>query len=315
MLVMVIMTRVVGWSRIWGVLSGARWRWLTAVYGVALIHQLIAAQQLRLILMAVQVSLPLRRIFLASQLASLYSLILPGDTASAVKWANLAVASRKRSLVLNALIYNKLLMLAAPLLVGTIALIIDDPFQQRWVSAVSAVTFFALIGLMVLLYHPAVGRNVEHRLRSIGDRLPEPVARRIGYALTSLGSVRRMDHRDHTTLASFALVGVGLGVIRVWCGIQALDLGVSVFSVLWILAFTVIGRFLPITIANLGIREGLLVAALVPLGVPSEEAVALGLLGFSAIVMLALIGAGYQVALTIGWAQAGPPTAPGSPDD
>ena len=63
---------------------------------------------------------------------------------------------------------------------------------------------------------------------------------------------------------------------------------------------------LPITIAGLGIREGILLVALSAYDVPGEQAVALGLLGFSTIVFMALIGAGYQLALTVGWATAGP---------
>ena len=300
--ILMILVNAVGWDLVWQALLEASWPWLVAMYTAVLAIQVLNALQLQRLLRGIGVEVRLGRAFLASQLASFYSLIVPGDlAASAAKWANLSVATGKRSLVLNALLYNKLLTMTVPAAIGAMALAIDNPFGRLWVTVLAFVIFGGLLLLMALLYSPRLGTWSERRIRWIADRFPERIALRLGFAINSLTEVRRLPGREHVLLLSFAIVGVSLGVARVFFGIEALDLGVSPFAVLWIMAFTLIARLLPITVANLGIRESLLVVALTPLGVPAEQAVALGLLGFSTIVLLAVIGGVYQITLLAGW--------------
>jgi uncharacterized membrane protein YbhN (UPF0104 family) len=52
-----------------------------------------------------------------------------------------------------------------------------------------------------------------------------------------------------------------------------------------------IGQALPISISGLGVREGLFVVFLQPLGVPSEQAIALGLLLYVLNLLVSLLGA------------------------
>jgi uncharacterized membrane protein YbhN (UPF0104 family) len=296
--VLTLLFLVVAWDDVWGAIGSAALGWIVLMYGALLVRQVVDAFQLRYLLGRVGSDVPVRRVFLASQLASFYSLVLPGDiAASAAKWSNLSVATGKRSLVLSAMVYNKLLMLSVPALIGTIALIADDPFDQPWlmILAVSIVT--ALVFLLVALYHPILGEWTERVLTKVARRLPAQIAIRVGYLADAIRSIRTLPMRHHLVMISFALVSVSLGVLRLWLGMMALGLGVSVFSVLWVMAFALIGRILPITIASLGIRESLLAVALTPLGVAREQAVALGLLGFSSIVLLGIIGGVYQAVL------------------
>lgn len=301
LVIVTVLFVVVGWGDVWAALVSASWPWLVAMYAVALGKQVIDAFQLRYLLAQVGSPVPLRRVFLASQLASFYSIVLPGDVAaSTAKWADLSIATGRRSLVLTAMVYNRLMMLSVPVLVGTIALIVDDPFDEAWVVALAAVILAGIVFALLLLYHPRLGSWSERLLRALASKLPKRVGDKIGYVITSLAAIRALPLRDHLRVLGFVTAGVGMGVVRIWFGMLALDLGVSPLAVLWIMAFNLIGRLLPITIASLGIRESLLIVALTPLGVARERSVALGLLGFSTILMLALIGAAYQISLVLG---------------
>jgi uncharacterized membrane protein YbhN (UPF0104 family) len=124
--------------------------------------------------------------------------------------------------------------------------------------------------------------------------------------------VRALDWKVHVSMLGFTALGLATGVLRFYLAMRALGIIVSLASVIWITAFLKFARFLPITIANLGVREGLLVFALAASNVPAQQAVALGLLGFSVAVLNGLIGAGYQVALVMGWASAKPVVVAGA---
>jgi hypothetical protein len=273
------------------------------MYGLKLLRQVIDAVQFRFLTRRVGLDLTLGRIFLASQLASLYSLILPGElAASTAKWANLSIATGARSAVLNAMVYMKLLFLAVPAFIGAVALAIDNPFDSWWALAIAWSIIAAIVFVMVSLYHPAMGSTVDRWGHRLAKLLPASVETRVGYLLHSMARVRVLGRRSHLALVGFMCLGVTVEIGRFYSGINALGLDVPLLGVLWILAFVGVARLLPLTIANLGIREGLLVFALSAFSIPAQQAVALGLLGFSTIVLLALIGLGYQVALVTGLA-------------
>lgn len=304
-LVVGLMVMLVGWGEIAAALTRASLPWLVAMYALKLLRQVVDAFQFRFLTRRVGLDLALGRIFLASQLASLYSFVAPGEVAaSAAKWANLSIATGARSAVLNVMVYMKLLYLAVPALIGAIALAIDNPFDSWWAPTLAWSLIAAIVLVMIALYHPALERTVNRWGRRLARFLPTSLEMKAGHLLNSMARVRKIGGRTHVTLIGLMCLGVAVEIGRFYSGIRALGLSVPLTSVLWVLAFMGVARLLPITVANLGIREGVLVFALAPLGVAAEQAVALGFLSFSAVVFLALIGAGYQLALATGLASA-----------
>jgi len=58
----------------------------------------------------------------------------------------------------------------------------------------------------------------------------------------------------------------------------------------WIVALVALAQVLPITVAGLGVREGLFVFLLAQYGAPAETALALSLTVFSVTLLFALLG-------------------------
>ena len=65
--------------------------------------------------------------------------------------------------------------------------------------------------------------------------------------------------------------------------------------------FLFISRMLPLTVGNIGIREGILVLAFGVYGVEPAAAILVGLIVFSSIIIVGVVGAIYQVAIAMGW--------------
>lgn len=301
-IVVALLVRVVGWRDIGSALLDASPAPLLLMYAVAMLRVVVEATQLRHLMQKVGMPISVGRVFMASQLAALYTLTVPGElAASAAKWADLSRATGKRSLVLNAMAYNKLLLTAAPLLVGGVALLIDDPLGTRWGLAIPIGLILAITWLMISLYHPHLGALTDRFLRRKVSRLPHLISSRIGFVLESMGRIRALPFRTHVTMVAFTALGIAIGVVRFYIGMRALGIVVPLVSVLWVTAFLRLVALLPLTVANLGIRESMLVVTLSASGVPPQQAVALGLLGFSITVLMALVGAGYQFASAVGW--------------
>ena len=75
-------------------------------------------------------------------------------------------------------------------------------------------------------------------------------------------------------------------------GLMARALGVSLPLAVWfaVVPLVALAMVLPISISGVGVREGGLALLLAPLGVPAEQAVAIGLLWFLSTIFAGVIG-------------------------
>lgn len=81
------------------------------------------------------------------------------------------------------------------------------------------------------------------------------------------------------------------GVLTVYLATLALDLEVPLSAVLAFAPAVAIAQVLPVSLNGLGVREGAFVLFLGPLGVPTSQAIALGLLLFTMTLVASLLGA------------------------
>jgi hypothetical protein len=80
-------------------------------------------------------------------------------------------------------------------------------------------------------------------------------------------------------------------LIAVYCAIHTLGVSLPNGAVLAFLPAVAAAQALPISLGGLGIREGLLVLLLHPLGVPTGKAIAIGLLWYGMTLVVSLLGA------------------------
>ncbi len=80
-------------------------------------------------------------------------------------------------------------------------------------------------------------------------------------------------------------------VVAAWAGAHALGIELGWFAAMAFVPVVAMAQVLPVSVNGLGLREGALVLLLGPLGVPTTEAVALGLLLYVMNLAVSLLGA------------------------
>jgi hypothetical protein len=147
---------------------------------------------------------------------------------------------------------------------------------------ISALTLVGLVAIMVIADHPRLGGRFASR---------EGWTRFVGAVHSG---VARM--RSHPG-ATVGIVLAGLLYQLVLCVaalMVAAALGFGWLGMTPLLAFfpaVLIAQVLPLGIAGLGVREGAFVLFLTPLGVPAEQAIALGLVLYAVNLIVSLAGA------------------------
>lgn len=295
-----LLIRLAGAREIFAAFAGIAWLWAVAMLITGLLQKLTVSVQLWAILSRAGLTVSVFRVFLANALATLYTLLLPGNIASAgVKWIDLSAATGKKAAVFNGLIYHRLLMSLLTLVLGSVAVAVSNPLNNDSLSFIAAALVLMLISLLVLLYHPRLGPWLESLARRMAGRLPTRVT---GYVTPVIDAMRRFhgfSARNHLEVFAWAVVSVLLRIQMLWFAMLAMGLHISPVHILWISAVLLFTAALPLTVANLGIREGFLVLALAPFGVSSSTAVALGLLIFANQIVFAVVGGAYQLALAL----------------
>lgn len=303
------LVHLAGARNILAAFENLKWAWGLAMFGTALLRRFIISTQLWAILRQSGLTVSVIRVFLANMLSALYTLFLPGNIASAgVKWLDLSAATGKKAAVFNGLIYHRLVMTLLTLAIGGLALAYSNPLAYESLGYLLGFLLIILGTLFGGMYNPTIGARLESILRRIAERLPDKINGYLNSVLDALRRIRGFSASDHVRIFAWALISVALRTLVLYFATRAVGVDVSPVHILWISAFLVFTAALPITIANLGVREGLLIFALSPFGVIPATAVALGLLLFANQVIAALIGALYQLAISLGWIRwHGPP--------
>lgn len=174
---------------------------------------------------------------------------------------------------------------------------------------ISTVTLLGLIAILVIADHPRLGGRFASR---------QGWTRFAG--AVHLGVARMRSH----PAATIGIVVAGLLYQLVLCLaalMVAAALGFGWLGMTPLLAFfpaVLIAQVLPIGIAGLGVREGAFVLFLTPLGVPAEQAIALGLVLYVVNLVVSLAGApsfaigGRPRSRSVADPASGPGTDPGS---
>lgn len=292
----------VGWEEIWAGLSAARLRPLAGMYAVVVVNFVLAAASLRLILTKSGVEVSLRRVLVSNALSNAYALVLPGDLAAGVsKWMVLSAATGERAKVFVGIVLNKLVFAVPPLVFGTIALAWEDPIPGVPIVAWVMLCGGVCVGAALVLLHPRWGVATVERIARAAAPLPEGVRNGFRKIADALDLVRQFRLADHLQIFALAALITGLGVVSLGLAVDALGASVPISTLVWIPLGLFLSRLLPITVGNLGLREGLLIVALGIHHVDPAVAVGVGLALFSHGILLGLIGAACQIAIGLGW--------------
>jgi len=142
-------------------------------------------------------------------------------------------------------------------------------------------TLVALGVILVLAGNARIGRRLAHNqnwLRFVGavhlgfDRIRRHPGAMAGVLLTALAYQLAI-------------------VLAAWIATQALGIDLGWAPVMAFIPVVAMAQVLPLSVNGLGLREGALVLLLAPLGVPTAQAVALGLLLYGMNLVVSLLGA------------------------
>jgi len=175
-------------------------------------------------------------------------------------------------------------MVALPLL--TVLGFVFEPslldLDESWIAlAIAGGTVLVLLTVLVLAASPRLAGRFAKRANWM---------RFIGAVHVGVDRMRHEPRHAFDVLAAAVLYQAAV-LASVWCAIHALGVSLPNGAVIAFLPAVASAQVLPISLSGLGIREGLLVLLLHPLGVPTGKAIGIGLLWYGMTLVVSLLGA------------------------
>jgi hypothetical protein len=154
--------------------------------------------------------------------------------------------------------------------------------STAWVALlVSGIALAALAAILILAAHPKLaGRFREHEnwMRFIG-------AAHIGVARL------RTDPRAALAILGTAMIYQVSVVLTVGFVVLTIGAPVPAGAVIAFVPVVAMAQVIPISLSGLGVREGMFVLLLHPLGIPNGQAIGIGLLWYLTMLLVSLLGA------------------------
>ncbi len=259
---------------------------------------------MRFILKKQDCNVSIATLFSASAITLFYSMIIPGILSTGVKWYILKKGTGKGINVLSSMFYNQLSIIVVMTVFGLAALMITNPASllktdanNRWLlPAISGILLAAIILISLLLLNSRTGGKIIKAFTLLLNPLPAKIHRNAQKILEQLAIFQAAGAGFHLTILAVTIIANLIGGVLLYIlSAKATNITAPFGVFVWLCAVIyVLGR-VPISVANLGVREVTLVGFLGIYGVAKPQALLMSMILFSALVVMAVIGAIYQL--------------------
>jgi len=263
---------------------------------------------MRLILKEQGCDVRIATLFGATAVRFLYSMVMPGMLSTGVKWYILKKDTGKGSNVLSSMLYNQLSVIIVMTVCGLAALIITNPTSmlipntenQLLLPVICGILLVVIILIFSLLLNGRTGpkiitslgfllRPLPTKIRQKGKKIPEQIA-----------IFQAVGWRFHLAIVSITIIASVAGTFFIYIlSAKAAHITAPVGVFVWLCAVIYILGRLPISVANLGVREVTLVGTLALYGVDAPPALLMSMILFSITILMAVMGAIYQLCWSV----------------
>ncbi len=286
-------------SQLKGCLHHIKWVYVLVAWALILLIQWLRAVKLRILLEEQDCFISTAGVFAATAVTLLYNFVLPGFVSTGVKWYIIKKQTRKGENVLSAMFYNQVSDIVTLTAVALVALMIANPGGDPRLPIVSGIMLAALILVSVLLLSRSFGGKLIAVFQFMLKPFPQVVRKKGGKVLEQIALFQNVSWSFHLYMLWLTLTRtVVLGALYVFAA-KAANVNIPLGAIVWLFVLVYLLGRLPISIANLGVREVTLVHALAPYGIEPASALLMSMVIFSTLVLMAVIGAFYKIWWTV----------------
>jgi len=280
------------------VIKTAKWEFLIGVWLLKIAAFWVRSIKMRLILRKQACQVNTAKVFAASAMTALYSLVLPGALDTGVKWYILKKHTGKGSNVLSSMIYNHFSEIVVTIIAALLALMISNPSKYRRLLVLCGTILFILTAICTLLFSQRAGKTIKKYLTYVLKPFPSAIRQSGGKMLEQISVFQTVGPSFHLVMTLFCLAHILINAAIFFFAARTADITIPLVTIIWLFAAIYLLSKLPITLAGFGVREATLIESLALYGVSAPAAFLMSMVIFSNTILMAVIGAICQISWT-----------------
>ncbi len=294
-----VLATVIEWEDLFVLFGQVNWLLLIPLYLLYGSSRIVEALQLKAIISSFERVTSVSRVFLANALATFYGFLLPGELLATIpKWLLLAKDTGSRSDILNAIVYNRIALIIPPLVIGCVALAIIDPFETRATVFLVGAFSIGLIMATFLVFYKKTGCYFLKAMSWLAAKCPAKIHGTLDTLITSFARIHELRVRDHLATYALSILVASIRIVAIIFAARLIHIDVPAHILAVVYSLIVVLGLFPLTLGNIGVREGVIIFVLQLFGTPPTQSILLGLIMFGDMVIFAVVGGFYQVALS-----------------
>lgn len=267
----------------------SNWWWLFLAIVLQVFLRFLTALRMLWLARLQSLSLKMIHFLLIVFSSSFYSLFLPGALAGGaitfVKYRQYG-ASSARSLI-NILV-NKGIAVTSIIVMGVVAWSYEYFEEAPWVLILGGL--LCLVAPILMRWSVVVCSWASRVLAGLLNNRLERFAWRLGHLAKRFEALSRLRWSTLTGLFGLALFQHGIAILSMLAYAAAVGISIAPGVLAWVFAVIFLLALLPISFANIGVREASMIFLLAPYGVSAADATAWSLLMYTGPLLSALTG-------------------------
>lgn len=224
--------------------------------------------------------------------ARFYTIVLPRGGAAAVRWHHYRKGGDGHTAA-ALLLFENLISVWTLLVSATIILILEMQAAGPLSEIIFYVSFMGAVTVSVILMPFLHVRSMElcRSLLKLGLNKKWPGLSVVSRFLDSVMAYQKISRTRIIGLVAVSFAGYLMFVVSAWLLAEGMAVAVGVAAIAWVRSVTLLVALLPVTVAGIGLREGVMIALLQEYGVSASAAFAYAIASFSIQVFIGVMGA------------------------
>jgi uncharacterized protein (TIRG00374 family) len=256
-------------------------KWFAAALALIAISLFSMSVRMKLMMDQQKIDIQLWQVFRVRLISFYYKLFIPGGTLANIGilfYKFTQINKEKKPEIISTIMFDRILATIGLCFVGLLCLFFAKPNLPLVLTYSIFILFTSLLILIILLSNTTFSNIIEHKLQKSNNKLTSKLLKLVA----TVKEFQKLTTVHILYLVILSILPHIFGIFAFTALSTSMDLNLSLLDWGWIRSIVIIGTMLPISLAGIGIRDGILIYILHQYSISADTAWALSFLLFAA---------------------------------
>jgi uncharacterized protein (TIRG00374 family) len=271
------LTQIIPLQQVYQSILNSDLKWFAAALVLITISLFLMSVRMKLMMDQQKIDIQLWQVFRIRLISFYYKLFIPGGTLANIGilfYKFTQIKKEKKPEIISTIMFDRILATIGLCFVGLFCLFFAKPNLPLLLTYLIFLIFSSLLLLIILLSNTRFSNLIEDKIQNRNNKLSSKLLKLVA----TVKEFQKLSTLDLLYLVILSILPHIVGIFAFTAISASMGLSLSILDWGWIRSIIIIGTMLPISLAGIGIRDGLLIYILHQYSVSADIAWALSFL-------------------------------------